>query len=265
MAKPSRQRASHPPAKKAATPAPRPAVKAARAKPHAKPAKKGVKSAPKKPDKPAAKARVAKKAVVGSRKSMPARVAPPAAPAGSRPRPAPVMPPQPSVHDRAVEVFERAFQALQQRDFGRAAALLSQVIGDFSEEKEMQERARVYLSICQRQAGPSSPAPTSYEDRVGAATLAINRGEFALALTRLKALAAEDANDDHVEYMLAVVHTALGEHQAALGHLKLAVELNPDNRYLAGQDSDLEALRQADGYGPILEAVAGRRRALRRK
>ena len=59
----------------------------------------------------------------------------------------------PSSHDQAVEKFERGFQALQQRQFGKAAELLRAVLNDYADEKELQERARVYLAICERQAG----------------------------------------------------------------------------------------------------------------
>jgi hypothetical protein len=176
----------------------------------------------------------------------------------------PPPPPGPSVRDQAVEVFERAFHALQQRDFSRAASLLNRIVSDFQDEKELQERARVYLALCQRQGPSSDASPRSYHDRVGSATLAINRGEFDEALVRLEELAREDANDDHVLYMLAVVQTARGEVDEALTHFKLAVELNPDNQYLATQDDDLEALRLHDGFGTFIEELVARRRSAKR-
>jgi tetratricopeptide (TPR) repeat protein len=198
----------------------------------------------------------------------PARVAvsPPVIPSSKAPvTPAPPLPPPgPSAREQAVEVFERAFHALQQRDFSRAASLLNRVVAEFQDEKELQERARVYLAICQRQASSNDGGPRSYHDRVGAATLAINRGEFDEALARLLELAHEDANDDHVLYMLAVVQTARGEVDEALSHFRLAVELNSDNQYLASQDDDLEALRQHDGFGAFIEELVARRRAAKR-
>jgi tetratricopeptide (TPR) repeat protein len=163
------------------------------------------------------------------------------------------VPAGPSPHDLAVDAFERGFQALQQRQFGRAAELLSQVINAYPDEKELQERARVYLSICERQKNNQGSSPRSLEERINAATVAINRGAFSEGLTLLRKLEPEHRDNDHIQYMLCVAYTVLGDLPRAVDHLKHAVALNHENRYLASQDADLEALRQEPGFNAALE------------
>ncbi len=172
----------------------------------------------------------------------------------------------PNDRERALAVFERAFQALQQRQFRKAADLLAVLVSDYPEEKELHERARVYLTICQRQMAPPSHAPRTYDDRVCEATLAINQGSYDEGLALLRQLEAEHDGDDHVQYMLCVVHSLRGELDDALAHLRLAIDLNPEKRYLATQDADLETLRQQIGFTAALDAPSSRRRtAVRRK
>jgi predicted Zn-dependent protease len=173
----------------------------------------------------------------------------------------------PSSHDLAVEAFERAFQTLQQRQFGRAAELLAQVVNGFPDEKELQERARVYLSICERQKIGRGPTPRSLEERINAATVAINRGAFTEGLTLLRKLETDHRDNDHIQYLMCVAYTVIGDVPHALEHLKLAVALNPENRYLATQDADLDSLRQDAGFPSAIEpapvakpAKAGKRR-----
>lgn len=175
------------------------------------------------------------------------------------------VPSGPSSHDLAIDAFERGFRALQQRQFARAAELLGAVVSNFPDEKELLERARVYLSICARQAGLRDSRPRSFDERVNAATVAINRGAFDEGLASLRKLEGEEPGCDHVHYMLCVVYASSGEPAKALEHLRRAIELNPEKRCLSAQDADLEPLRQNAGFAALLGASGPRRRVVARK
>jgi uncharacterized protein HemY len=164
-----------------------------------------------------------------------------------------------------VAAFERGFRALQQRQFDRAAHALTAVLTGFPDEKEMQERARVYLSICERQASGAGAKPRSVEERINAATVAINRGAFGDALRLLRDLESDKSDSDHVQYLLCVAFTSMGDVDKALAHLRRAVELNPENRFLSTADADLEPLRQHAGFVAALEAPPPSRRTGARK
>jgi Tfp pilus assembly protein PilF len=166
-----------------------------------------------------------------------------------------------ATHTAAVQVFQRGFEALQQRDFARACSLLQSLVTDFPDEKELHDRARVYLAICERQATPKAATPKTIEERIYSATVTINQGGYDEGLSLLSALEGEAPEHDHVQYMLAVVHTLRGQADAAVPHLERAIELNEQNRYLASQDADLELLRQHDGVATLLEAPPHSRRS----
>jgi tetratricopeptide (TPR) repeat protein len=230
---------------------------------HSKPAR----PAPKKPAaKPQAKARPKAKTVKASRSTAPAKgvakkPAPPAKKehvrrgASAAPQRSQFAALGPSAHDVAVDGFERGFQALQQRQFGRAAELFQQVINGYPDEKELQERARVYLSLCERQKYSQGASPRSLEERINAATVAINRGAFSEGLSLLRRLEPEHRDNDHIQYMLCVAYSVLGDRDQALGHLKEAIAMNQENRYLASQDADLESLRDDPRFVGVLETA----------
>ena len=102
---------------------------------------------------------------------------------------------------------------------------------------------RLYLNICQRQATPREAAPQTIDERLYAATLAINGGQYDEAIAHLRLVRDEDPDNDHALYMLAVAHAQRGEHAEAIAHLERAIALNPENRALARHDPDLEPLR----------------------
>lgn len=182
----------------------------------------------------------------------------------SAPLPAPPPPARRTTYPEAVGLYERGLQALQRHDYRGAAERLRSVLTCYPEEKELHERVRLYLNICERQEAPKESTPTTFEERLYAATLALNSGANDKALAHLRAAHAEDPENDHALYMLAVVHALRGEPAAALPFLQRALELNPDNRALARQDPDLESLRREEQFRAIMEATATSRPDRRR-
>ena len=80
--------------------------------------------------------------------------APVAAGPGRRTATATGTPARRSTYVEAVALYERGLEALQRHDYGKAEALLESVLRHYPEEKELHERVRLYLNICQRQARP---------------------------------------------------------------------------------------------------------------
>jgi outer membrane protein assembly factor BamD (BamD/ComL family) len=155
----------------------------------------------------------------------------------------------------AVALYEKGLEALQRHDYERAVSLLESVLEQFPEEKELHERVRLYLSICARQAAPREPAPQTVEERLYAATLAINGGKYDQAISQLRLVRDEDPDNDHALYMLAVAHAQRGEHAESIAHLERAIALNPENRALARRDTDLEPIRDNESFRGALDAA----------
>ena len=190
---------------------------------------------------------------------------------GSAPAPAPASPQRRSTYIEAVAVYERGVDALQRHDYATATQLLESVLRQFPEEKELHERVRLYLNICQRHVAPREASPQTVEERLYASTLAINGGRYDEAISHLRLVRDEDPDNDHALYTLAVAHAQRGEHAEAIAHLERAIALNPENRVLARRDPDLEPLREDEAFRMALEAGStssrgvDRRRTIRTK
>ena len=166
-------------------------------------------------------------------------------------------------------LYERGLEALQRHEYTEAEKLFSSVLQLYPEEKELHERVHLYLNICQRQATPQAISPQTIDERLYAATLAINGGNYDQALQHLRLVRDEDPDNDHALYMLAVAHAQRGEHAEAVAHLERAIALNTENRALAKSDPDLEPLRDDEAFRAALEAPPtpriNRRRPIRTK
>ena len=151
-------------------------------------------------------------------------------------------------------IYERGLEALQRHDYRGATDLLESVLRLYPDEKELHERVKLYLNICQRQTTPLEPSPQTIAERLYASTLAINGGRYDAALVQLRLVRDEDPDNEHALYMLAVAHAQRGEHAEAVAHLERAIALNRENRALARRDPDLEPLREDEAFRAALEA-----------
>ena len=172
---------------------------------------------------------------------------------GARPLPTEASAPQRrSTYVEAVAVYERGLKALQRHDYQKAIVLLELVLSQYPEEKELRERVRSYLSLCHRQAEHRKAAPQTISERLYAATIAINGGQYDQALAHLRLVRDEDPDNDHALYLLAVAHAQRLEHAEAIAHLERAIALNPENRGRARTDPDLEPIRSDEAFRAAL-------------
>jgi Tfp pilus assembly protein PilF len=170
---------------------------------------------------------------------------------------APTAPVRKPTYHEAVALYERGLQALQRRDFAAAASALRSVIQQYPDERELLERARLYLKVCERELEPREPPPKTADEWVYAATVALNSGNGPLAEQHLQRALAENPRHDHAHYMMAVARVRRADAAAAVEHLRQAVTLNPENRSLARQDPDLDSLRDEPSFREALDAAVG--------
>jgi tetratricopeptide (TPR) repeat protein len=153
-------------------------------------------------------------------------------------------------------MYERGLQALQRRDFAASAEALRHVIERYPDERELLERARLYLKVCERELEPKEPTPKTPDEWVYAGTVALNAGDEAAAQRHVLRAITDDPRHDHARYMMAVIAARRGDTTGALDHLRQAISLNPENRSLARQDPELESLYDDASFRAIVDARA---------
>ena len=66
----------------------------------------------------------------------------------------------------AVAIYERGLEALQRHEYQAAVDLLRSVLQRYPEEKELHERVRLYLKVCERHTTPHDAAPKTLDERL---------------------------------------------------------------------------------------------------
>jgi tetratricopeptide (TPR) repeat protein len=156
-----------------------------------------------------------------------------------------------------VAIYERGVQALQRHDYPGAADLFRTVIDRYPEERELLERAHLYLRVCERETARQASPPQSSVDHVYAATVALNAGDHSGAMTHLQRALTADQDNDHAHYIMAATLSMRGRREEAIEHLRRSIALNPENRTQARQDPDLDNIRDHDAFRTTVEPPAG--------
>jgi len=165
----------------------------------------------------------------------------------------------------ALLAFERAIRVLQRHDYREAAEGLRVLISRFPGERALLDRARVYLEHCERELRRKPPAPKTIEERLTAATAALNLGDDRRAQALAESVLAEEPRQDLALYLLAAIAARRGAVDAALVYLGQAIAIGPEVRAQARLDNDFESLRGNERYRQLIDpsgsaaSAAGRR------
>jgi len=167
--------------------------------------------------------------------------------------PGPPPPPKKPSFYEAIAIYESAVRGLQRHDYVGAAAAFRQVLQRYPEERELAERARLYLRVCERETAQRPAGPQTTAERVHAATMSLSAGDSDAALGHVQRALDQEPGSHHAHYMMAVIRSTRAENAAAVEHLRKAIELNPESRSIARNDADLEALRQSPTVRSLLD------------
>ncbi len=155
---------------------------------------------------------------------------------------------------KAVALYEKGLTALQRHRFATAATSFRKLLDQYPDEGELHDRARLYLNVCARKARPMAAPPKTRDERILAATLALNRRDVEEVLSLLGDGAATPSTDCHVQYLLALAHAQRNDADTAARHLRRAIELNPETRVQAGQEPDFDRIREHRSFRDAIKS-----------
>ncbi len=156
-------------------------------------------------------------------------------------------------HRKGVEIFDRAIKNLHKGDLTRAKGQFADVASTYPEQRDLLDRSRCYLAICERQAKASSPdSPRGFEEVVAHGVFSHNQGDYKLAIELLSKAVEMEPKSDHAHYCLAAAFARDGDTLGASRHLTRAVNTNPYNLFLARSDDDFDSLRTDPSLAKLL-------------
>jgi tetratricopeptide (TPR) repeat protein len=137
---------------------------------------------------------------------------------------------------KQLAAFEAAMKLFHARKLKEAREFFEQAIT--GPERDVAQRARLHMAMCDRRIGQPVVELGSAEDYYNYGVALINSRKMAEARSHLEKALEIAPGSDHIHYALALAQALAGELALAHEHLKRAIELEPRNRLIARQDAD---------------------------
>ena len=147
-------------------------------------------------------------------------------------------------------------EQLQQHLYGPASESFRALIDRHPNERALLDRARVYLELCTRELSKRPTEPRTIEERLTAATAALNNGAHDRAEQLARGVLAEDPHQDLALYLLAVIEVRRGALDKALSYLGQAIAISPEARAQARHEADFEPLFDLPAFQELTELPA---------
>jgi len=158
-------------------------------------------------------------------------------------------------YQKALTAYGQAIREFQKGEFEKAAESFKDFMARFPAEKEIVDRAKTYLAIALKRPRKDAVSLKTFEDHYRHGVVKINQGDYAGAAKVLEKALEFKENDGLVYYLLADVHSLLGQEDAALDFLKKAIQKDRHFSVLAQNETDFESLWEDKKFKLITKLV----------
>ena len=148
------------------------------------------------------------------------------------------------VRAASLKQYEAAVRLLYSHEYEKAKIAFDKIIAVFGDDKEVVERSKIHLRLCEQKIARKPAAPRTPDEHYDLAIALMNEGKYEETLDHLNKALKSNPKCDYVIYALAITHCRAGNFDRALANLQTAIGLKPENRFLAQRDSDFEVLKQ---------------------
>jgi len=156
-------------------------------------------------------------------------------------------------YQKALSSFSKAMKYFRKNDFDKAKQALENFIKDFNEEKELIDRAKIYLNIIEERSKGDSIPVKSFEDCYQLGIFRLNQGRYEEAIDLFKKANKKKADQGKVYYAIADTYCLMGDKDKCLSNLKKAVELDEFYGILARNEADFDVFKEDEEFKNFFE------------
>ncbi len=144
-------------------------------------------------------------------------------------------------YQKALTVYGQAVKEFQKGNYEKATDSFVSFIEKYPGEREVVDRAQIYLAIIQKRSKHEGFPLKSIDDYCHAAAFKINQGDFEGASKILEKALNLKEKEGHVHYLMAAAFCRMGQMDNALDHLKKAIQKDKGFSTLAQNEPDFKS------------------------
>jgi len=153
----------------------------------------------------------------------------------------------------AIQAYEAGLKFMHAEDFDKAIRCFQDLIADYPEEPEIQQRAKVVVHVCEKKTQERARTVLrSSDDHYNVGIADLNNRQINSAIDHLQHALKLMPKGDHILYALATANALQGSREQALAYLKQSIQYRGENRFLAARDSDFESLQEDPDFRQLV-------------
>lgn len=145
-------------------------------------------------------------------------------------------------YEKTLAAFGEAMKEFHKGKYDRAQELLKAFVEKHDAEKELLDRARIYLQMTRERGKKESISLKTVDDYVSSGIIRINSGAYEEALKLLEKALEMKADEGRIYYLMADAHMLMGKADDAMEYLKKAFQRDKVYRTLAQNEIDFEPI-----------------------
>lgn len=145
-------------------------------------------------------------------------------------------------YQKALALYNQGIKDFRKSDYEKALASFKELVESYPEEHELVDRAKVYISICERGPKKESISPRNIEDYLFYAQMRINQGDHTAALKLLEKALELKREEARVYYLMATAYVQAGQVEEGLEALKKALQKDKSLAVMAQNEPDFESI-----------------------
>jgi predicted Zn-dependent protease len=158
------------------------------------------------------------------------------------------------LYEKILEVYGQAVKAFRKGDNAKAKELFQAFIEKHNTEKELVDRAQMYISLCEGRENKPKVTLKTAEDYYEYAVYRLNQGDRIEAIKLLEKAKDQQPKEGKIAYLMALAYCQMEENEKCLANLKDAVHKDKFFGILAQNESGFEPLWEDKKFKIITKA-----------
>jgi len=158
------------------------------------------------------------------------------------------------LYEKILDAYGQAVKAFRKGDTAKAKELFQAFIEKHNAEKELVDRAQIYLSLCEDRDTEKTPSLKTFEDYYQYAVYRLNQSDHSGAIKLLEKAKEQRPKEGKIPYLMALAFCQMEENEKCLTNLKDAVHKDKFFGILAQNESGFEPLWEDKKFKIITKA-----------
>ncbi len=158
-------------------------------------------------------------------------------------------------YEKALLAYNQAMKVFRKGNLIKAAEMFKMFSEKHASEKELKDRAQIYLDICTERQKKEKVQLNTFDDYYQYSVYKINQGEYKEALKLLEKALQMKPKEGKIFYLMADAYCLMGNKAECLAQLKKAIQMDKFFSILAQNEADFEPLREDKKFNLITRMV----------